>query len=116
MRTLWGWVAVAALSSCASSSGVLPTGRDSFTLRKEQGHGFTGGGELRAAAFREADGHCKAMGKELLLVRRQESRPPYVLGNYPMVELDFQCLAATDPAFTRARMGKEADTVIELRR
>jgi hypothetical protein len=106
----------AALAACASTSGVLQIGKDTFTLRKEQGHGFSGSGPLKAEAYREATSHCKAMGREMMVTRTSENRPPFVLGNYPFVELDFLCLDANDPEYQRNRMRKDADTVIELRK
>ena len=42
-----------------------------------------------------------------------ESQPPYILGNFPRVELQFMCLKASDEELVRPKLQKQADVVIE---
>lgn len=104
------------LVGCATTSGIGNIGKDTYTLRREAGSGFSGLATLRGETLREAAAHCRGMGREFLLVRTQESRPPYVFGNYPSVDLDFMCLTADDPEYQRNRMRAAPDTTIEIRK
>jgi hypothetical protein len=109
-------LALLALGACASHTGVVPTGRDSFMIARQAATGFAGLGNLKAELIAEAGAHCKALGRELQLTATNESQPPYVLGNYPRAELGFMCLRADDPAFQRPRLVPTPDAVIEIRK
>lgn len=106
----------AAVVGCASHTGVVPMGRDTFMIAKQQATGFPGLGNMKAEIIGEASRHCAAAGRELMIVSTQETQPPYVLGNYPRSEITFMCLAAGDPDLRRPNLQKTPDTVIELRK
>jgi hypothetical protein len=105
-----------ALSACASHTGVVPMGRDTFMIAKQQATGFPGLGNMKAEIIAEASQHCAAQGKELQVVSTQETQPPYILGNYPRSEIQFMCLAAGDRELQRPKLQKAPDTVIEVRK
>jgi hypothetical protein len=65
-------------------------------VSRQAGTGFSGLGKLKAEALREADEFCAGEGKSVELLESMESEPPYVLGNYPRVEIIFRCVAAPD--------------------
>jgi hypothetical protein len=48
-------------------------------------------GNLRADALRDAAAHCRAQGKAVTVVEERQSDPPYILGNYPRIDLTFRC-------------------------
>jgi len=104
-----------AVSACASHTGVVPMGRDTFMIAKQQATGFPGLGNMKAEIIAEASQHCAALGKELQIVSTQETQPPYVLGNYPRSEIQFMCLAADDQELQRPKLQKAPDSVIEVR-
>jgi hypothetical protein len=104
------------LVGCASNSGVVPIGPDTFMVSRQAATGFSGSGTLKAEAFQEANQYCISQKKKLQVVNTSEAQPPYVLGNFPKAEVQFMCLDATDSELVRPKLRKDADTVIEIRK
>jgi hypothetical protein len=104
---------VSMLVGCASNSGVVPIGPDTFMVSRQAATGFSGLGNLKAEALREAEEFCAGKGKTMQIVNSTESQPPYIFGNFPKAEVQFMCLDAGDPELARPKMRKEADVVIE---
>jgi hypothetical protein len=104
------------LSACASHTGIVPMGQDTYMVAKQQATGFPGLGNMKAEIIAEASRHCAGLGKEFQIVSTQESQPPYILGNYPRSEIQFMCLATGDRELQRPKLQKTPDTVIELRK
>lgn len=73
-------------------------GQDTYFITRQAATGFTGIGDLKADAFRQADAFCKSRGEFLEIIHTREARPPYILGNFPKVEVRFTCLR-TNHAF-----------------
>jgi hypothetical protein len=103
-----------ALIGCASHTGVVQMGKDTFLIAKQQATGFPGLGNLKAEIIAEGSAHCRAMNKEFQIVSTNETKPPYILGNYPRSEITFMCIAASDPEHQRPRLQKTPDTVIQI--
>ncbi len=82
---------VTSLVGCASNSGVVAMGPDTFFVSRQAATGFTGAGSLKADAMAEAGAYCMKRGKTVQVVNVTESHPPYVLTNFPRAELEFQC-------------------------
>lgn len=108
-------VVTLAMSACASHTGVVPMGRDTFMIAKQQATGFPGLGNIKAEIVAEASQYCAGLGKELQIVSTHETQPPYILGNYPRSEIQFMCLASDDRELQRPKLQKTPDTVIEVR-
>ncbi|MHB1076609.1 hypothetical protein [Thiobacillus sp.] len=104
------------VSGCASNSGVVPIGTDTFMVSRQAATGFSGSGTLKAEAFQEANQYCVSQHKKLQVVNTSEAQPPYVLGNFPKAEIQFMCLDVGDAELVRPKMKKNADTVIEIRK
>lgn len=104
------------VAGCASNSGVVPIGPDTYMVSRQAATGFSGLGDLKAEAFREASQYCGERRRSLQVVRTAESAPPYILGNFPRAEVQFMCLEANDPELVRPKLRKDADSVIELRK
>ncbi len=104
------------LAGCASNSGVVQIGQDTFMVSRQAATGFSGSGDLKAETFREANQYCASQNKSLQVVSTSEAKPPYIFGNFPKAELQFMCLDAKDAELTRPKLRKEADTVIEIRK
>ena len=115
MKALILSLAAIALAGCASHTGVVQTGVDTFMLAKQAATGFSGLGNMKAELFAEGGQHCRSMGKELQIVSTHETQPPYVFGNYPRAEITFMCLQPGDAALRRPALQKSPDTVIEMR-
>ena len=91
MEKLAAIFAVAMLAGCASDSGVIDQGGGTYFVSKQAATGFSGLGNLRANVTTEARQFCARTGKELRVLNINETQPPYLLGNYPRVELEFAC-------------------------
>lgn len=78
--------------ACATNPGVVRLGPDRLLVTRQAASGFTGMGALKARAIQEANAHCAADGKAAEVLTARESEPPYVLGNFPRVEVEFACV------------------------
>lgn len=104
------------VAGCASNSGVVAIGMDTFMVSRQAATGFSGSGTLKAEAFQEASQYCAAQRKKLQIVSTSEAQPPYVFGNFPKAEIQFMCLDSADVELARPKLKKEADTIIEIRK
>jgi hypothetical protein len=84
-------IAVLLLSGCAATSNITPMGRDTFLMTKQAATGFPGLGNMKAEVLTEANAYCAQSKKTMEVVNTSESRPPFILGNYPRVEVQFTC-------------------------
>jgi hypothetical protein len=85
-------LALLPLAGCATNSGVVPIGGDTFFITKQAASGFSGVGNLKPDALREAYAYCEASKKKMEMVNMTEAQPPYIFGNFPRVELQFRCV------------------------
>ena len=88
-------LALLTLTGCASHTGVTPNGRGGYLIAKQAATGFPGLGNLKAEAMSEADAYCRGQGREFLLISAKETQPPYVMGNYPRTEIEFECVVTS---------------------
>lgn len=94
------------LIGCAANTGVVPIGQDTFMVSRQAATGFSGLGNLKAEAFREANQYCTNKGKSLQVVNTSETSPPYIFGNFPKAEIQFMCLDPNDPELKRPKLLK----------
>ena len=87
------WVLGLLFAGCATNSGVAPTGSDTYMVTRQAATGFSGSGDLKAEALREANQFCLSQKKEMQVVNTTEARPPFIFGNFPKAEVQFKCLA-----------------------
>jgi len=83
---------IAALTGCASNSGVIATGADTYLVSRQAATGIGGLGNLKAEAYGEAGQFCGAKGLIPQVLQETESKPPFILGNYPRAEIQFRCI------------------------
>lgn len=79
------------LAGCASSSGVIPDGKDSFIIIASGGHRFTSASDLKIDAYKEANAHCKKQDKQIETIA-ERSIQAGVLTNSSEAELKFKCI------------------------
>lgn len=115
MKRVSGFVTVlfSMALGCASNSGVMSVGPDTFMVSRQAATGFSGLGTLKADAMAEARAYCSGRGKVLQVVSTSESAPPYVWGNFPRAEVQFMCLASDDPELSRPKLRPQANVVVE---
>ena len=80
------------LSGCASNSGVVPMGNDTYMVSRQAASGFSGMGTLKADATREAYQQCQLTGKRVEVIEAIDAKPPYIFGNFPKTEIRFKCV------------------------
>ena len=116
MRGLIGLVLLTTIVGCASHTGVILMGRDTFMIAKQQATGFPGLGNMKAEIIGEGSRHCASINKEFQIVSSNETQPPYILGNYPRSEITFMCLTPGDLELQRPKLQRAPDSVIEIRK
>ena len=91
MRLLLIAATALTLTACATHSGVVDTGGGSYFVSRQAATGMNGMSSLRADALTEAAAVCRPQGKSVEVVSERQTDPPYVLGNYPRIDLTFRC-------------------------
>lgn len=97
------------LVGCATTSGVLPFGKDTYTITVAD---LMGPASAQKGAITQATEHCAGEGKLLSPVSTQTSTSPGGESSYQLV---FRCLDEDDPEYTRPNWGPSPDVVIENR-
>ena len=90
-------LAAASVAGCASSSGALSLGPDTYRISASR-HNMAGGApSAESDALTQAQAHCKSLGRELLVVNTTVGfdRPHYTF------MATFRCLKQGDPALVR---------------
>jgi hypothetical protein len=84
------------LFGCATSTGVIPAGPDTYTITTDTG--VAGEGEIKIRAIQNAKAYCASSGKKLRTVRppSRSSRKNFVGRKIPTYTLTFRCLATGD--------------------
>lgn len=85
-------VAALILAGCASNSGVVQMGPNSYFVSRQAATGLSGLGSLKAEAMAEAGQHCTAQGKTVDITDENDTKPPYIFGRYPRTEIRFRCI------------------------
>ncbi len=67
-------------------------------IAKQQATGFPGLGNMKAEVLAEGSAYCARHGRHFELLSSTETQPPYILGNYPRVEIQFACRDALKSA------------------
>jgi len=80
------------LVGCASNSGVVPMGNDTYMVSRQAASGFSGMGTLKADAMREAYEQCQKSEKRVEVLEAIDAKPPYIFGNFPKTEIRFKCV------------------------
>lgn len=109
------FLVLALLTGCATSTGVVPIGQDTFMISGSgKSPGGYSGSEVKAASYREASQYCTSLGKKLQVVNTRQNDQSF--GVNATAELTFMCLDATDAELSRPKLRNEANQVIEVRK
>lgn len=80
------------LTGCASSSGIIPDGKDSYIVIVSGGHRFTSSSDLKIDAYKEANAYCTQLSRQIETIT-ERSIQAGVLTNSSEAELKFKCIA-----------------------
>jgi len=85
------------LFGCATSTGVIPTGPDTYTITTDNRVGV-GVAAIKIRAIQDAKAYCASSGKKMRTVRppRLSSQKNFVGKEIPTYNLTFRCLATGD--------------------
>lgn len=78
------------LSACASSTGVIPAGKDQFMISREDNGPAASLGTIKAQVFQEAGAYCAGKGKSMQIIK--ENDVPRSFGQFPQTSLQFTCV------------------------
>jgi len=83
----------------------LKPGQEAFRVYERAATGFVSIGVVREELEERARRYCDDEGKAYKVVGHAQSNPPYILGNFPRMELVFVCndkpTAPTDALYAR---------------
>lgn len=111
-RFVGGLGVVLALSACgtvARSTGAMQLGPDTYRVASRAPLGNVG--ESQKMALTEAQSHCNAASKELMVVGTRRLEEP---GGGPF-EVTFRCLAVGDPELQRPNLQTAPNTIIQVK-
>lgn len=80
------------LTGCATYSGVIPDGKDSYIVIASGGHGFTSSGDLKIDAYKEANAYCMKLDKQLETISAKTIEAG-ILTKFSEAELKFKCIS-----------------------
>jgi hypothetical protein len=78
-----------AVTGCASSTGVVPMGKDTYMIAREDNGPASSLGAIKAATFKEAAEFCAGKGKSMQVTK--ESDTPRSFGQFPQTSVQFTC-------------------------
>ena len=105
----------AAVGGCASSTGVLPAGPDTYTLTERFAPIRGGGDEAQRDALTKANEFCAEKGRQFvpnIMNQAGNQANPYAPTGYTVT---FRCLLPNDPAIAAYRVQQAPNVIIEQR-
>lgn len=109
------YLIVLLLAGCATNTGVVSMGPDTYMIAGSSATGLAAGGEVMADLYRQANAFCGSQQKQLLPINTQ-ARDGNFGRSYANAKIEFRCLVAGDPELRRPTMESAPNTVIEDRR
>jgi len=77
------------LAGCASTTGVVATGKDTFMISREDNGPASSLGAVKATTYKEAGAYCMSQGKAMKMI--SEADTPRSFGQFPQTTLHFTC-------------------------
>jgi hypothetical protein len=105
----------AAVGGCASSTGILPAGPDTYTLSEKVAPIRGGADEAERIALPKANEFCAQQGRQFVPSNMGQSgnfANPYGLTTYAVT---FKCLPPNDPAIAKYQLQPAPNIIVEQR-
>ena len=64
---------------------------DRYRIFHQGASGFVPMGAVRNSAIKRAEEFCERKGGKMRILSQHEAKPPYILGNFPRIEIIFTC-------------------------
>lgn len=103
-------VASAVVAGCATTSGAMKLGPDTYMITAQAETAGTRSGKVNELALGKAHSHCAGLGKEVLVTNLFHRQSPFFT-----TDITFQCLDAGDPDLKRPVYTQAPDILIESR-
>ena len=78
------------LSGCATSTGVMTIGDDTYSIARQDAGPNGSLGALKAETYKEATAFCAAKGKALKVITSNDV--PRAFAQFPQTEVQFTCI------------------------
>ncbi|MCS6241389.1 hypothetical protein [Shewanella baltica] len=91
MKKIFISLAVITLCSCASTSGVVPMGNNSFLISRSEKGFDTTGSAVKADAIKEANSFCLSKNLELSILKTSE-KDMVPFKSDAQAEIEFTCV------------------------
>jgi hypothetical protein len=115
MRRIVLMAGLLALGGCASSTGVLPAGPDTYTVTEASAPVRGGSIEAQRVASNEANAYCEQRGRVFVPTTMNTAGNLYNQYGPTGYSITFRCLRPDDPAVASYRLERAPDTIIEQR-
>lgn len=94
MRKTYAWLGVLLLAGC-SSTGIVPTGQDTYMVAKKSAAGVaTSGATIKAELYGEANAYCAKDGRVVETITATSANAiPFA--RMSQAEINFKCVART---------------------
>jgi hypothetical protein len=89
MKVITAVTILAALAGCATTSGVVPTGKDTYVIATPGAMGYAWEDAQKAEALQQASDYCKNLGKQLLPINTAKAQGG--LGRIAADAVEFTC-------------------------
>jgi hypothetical protein len=89
------------LTGCATGSGIVPLGKDTYTVSELRAPVRGGGAEARRVVLAETDAFCRQQGRVFVPIYLAPAGDPFTPYYPTAFDATFQCLPPTDPAVAR---------------
>ena len=115
LRTFMGALGAGFLVGCASSTGILPAGPDTYTISEKYAPIRGGGDAAEREALTKANEFCTQQGR--VFVPSNMAQAGAVLSPYGPTgyTVTFRCLLPNDPAVATYRLQQAPNVIIEQR-
>jgi hypothetical protein len=114
MRILGIVALCAALGGCASSTGILPAGPDTYTITERYAPIRGGSDEAERGALTKANEFCGQQGRQFVPNNMSQSAG-IVSSNNTGYTVTFKCLLPNDPAIKGYQLQQAPNVIIEQR-
>jgi hypothetical protein len=115
MRILGIVVLGAALGGCASSTGILPAGPDTYTLSERYAPIRGGSDEAERDALTKANEFCSQQGRQFVPNNMGQTAGMMNQNTTTGYAVTFKCLLPNDPAIARYQLQPAPNVIIEQR-
>jgi hypothetical protein len=104
-----------AVAGCATSTGILPAGPDTYTISEKFAPVRGGGDEAERDALTKANQFCSQQGRQFVPINMGQSGNLNNINGPTGYTVTFKCLSPNDPALANFHLQQAPNVIIEQR-